>query len=247
MKPKRLTAAQRRLALAPPDFSMHGVGLTPDQYGGAVRYLFDRTVPAARGQEWYWQLDEPEFDATPLEWTRIQTVLFANAAVDLAPFSDDQVGMGLNYLMDNGLSDVPYAAVDASVPLDEAMRMMQAMPSLWRDGIGPRLARVHEPIGSAPSRLGFVCHMWFDVWQTFWRVRSEPRWQAAVWQVLREMLCVPCREVQAAALHGIGHELSHLDRRDEIEKTVAAFIRSIDSGDPDLKNYAEAARQGRVL
>lgn len=240
-KAKRLTAAQqRRLAWTP-----QGVGLAPELYAAALRYLFDRPEGRQDGA-WYWGADEADFDATPLEWTRIQTVLFANAGTDLAGYSDEQVGHGLNYVMSNGLSDVPFAATDASVPLDEAMRMMEAMPALWRDCIGPRLAHVNAPIGATTGQLAHVCYMWFDVWPTFWRVKHEPRWQAAVWHVLREMLDVPCRSVQVAALHGIGHELHRLDRRDEIDRTVATFIRSIDRNDQNLKNYAEAARQGLV-
>ena len=239
-KAKRLTAAQqRRLAWTP-----QGVGLAPERYAAALRYLFDR--PEGQTEAWYWDAEEPAFDATPLEWTRIQTVLFANAGTDLAGYSDEQVGHGLNYVMSNGLSDVPFAATDASVPLDEAMRMMEAMPALWRDCIGPRLAHVNAPIGATTGQLAHVCYMWFDVWPTFWHVKHEPRWQAAVWHVLREMLDVPCRSVQVAALHGIGHELHRLDRRDEIDRTVATFIRSIDRNDQNLKNYAEAARQGLV-
>lgn len=240
MKTKRPTSAQRRrLAWTP-----QALGLAPERYDAALRYLFDR--PEGRADAWYWNTEEPEFNATPLEWTRIQTVLFANAGTDLAGYSDAQVGHGLNYVMSNGISDVPFAATDASVPLDEAMRMMQAMPALWRDCIGPRLAHVHEPISTSSGMLSHVCYMWFDVWPTFWNARQEPRWQEAVWHVLREMLDVPCREVQVAALHGIGHELTHLNRRDEIDRTVAAFIRSINPNDQNLKNYAEAARQGMV-
>jgi len=247
MKAKRLTSAQRRRLAATPDWSPQGIGLEPDLYAAALRYLFDRPVPERRGQEWYWNPEEPEFEATPLEWTRIQTVLFGNAGTDLASFNDVQVAMGLNCLMDNGLGDMPFSAIDSTVPLEEAMRMMQAMPSLWSQCIGPRLAGLRQPIGAASSRLGFVCYMWFDVWPTFWRVRQEPRWQEAVWHVLRHMLGTPFREVQIAALHGIGHELRHLGRLREIDDAVAAFIRSIDRNDNELKNYAQAARQGMVL
>lgn len=242
MKTKRLTYAQRRHL----EWLPQSVGLAPELYAAAVRHLFDRPVSDNSAQDWYWDIDAPEFEATPLEWTRIQTVLFANAGTDMAAYSDEQVGLGLNYVMSNGISDVPFASTHASVPLDEAMRMMQAMPVLWRDCIGPRLAHVRAPIGASQGRLAYVCYMWFDVWPTFWNARQEPRWQEAVWHVLREMLDVPCREVQIAALHGIGHELTHLNRRDEIERTVAAFIRSIDPSDQNLKNYAEAARQGMV-
>jgi hypothetical protein len=240
MKPKRLTSAQRRrLALAPADLSVQGVGLALERYGDAVRYLFDRPVPAARGREWYWELDEPELDASPLQWTRIQTVLFANAAVDLAPFSDDQVGMGLNYLMDNGLSDVPYAAVDASVPLDEAIPLAGLHRPAPRRGARP------DRFGVQPPRLRLP-HVVRCVADVLARATATALANGRLAGAARK-LRVPCREVQAAALHGIGHELAHLDRRDEIEKTVAAFIRSIDSGDLELKNYADAAGQGRVL
>jgi hypothetical protein len=229
-----------------PDWSPQGVGVAPDLYEAALRYLFDRPVPQAQEKEWFWSIDEPGFEATPLEWTRIQTVLFANAGTDLASYADEQVGMGLNYVMSNCVSDVPFAAIDPSVPIDDAMRMMQAMPTLWRQCIGPRLASLRVPIGSSPGRLGFVCYMWFDVWPTFWNVRHVSLWRDALWHVLQEMLAVPCREVQVAALHGIGHCADHLDRRDVIDKAVEAFIRSVDENDRELKDYANAARKGCV-
>lgn len=247
MKSKRLTAAQRRRQAPAQDWSPQGIGLEPGLYAAALRHLFDRPVPEGQEQAWYWRVDGPEFEATPLQWTRIQTVLFANAGTDLSVYGDDQVGFGLDYLANNSISDVPFAAIDASVPLDEAMRMMDAMPELWRQCFGPRLAEVNKPVGSSSGQLAHICYMWFDVWPTFWNVRSEPRWQEAVWHVLREMLDVPCREVQVAALHGIGHQLRYLNRREEIDRTVAAFIHSIDHNDKNLKNYAEAARQGMVL
>jgi hypothetical protein len=242
MKNKRLTSAQRRRL----EWTPQGIGLAPELYAAALQYLFDRPVPQGQEQAWYWGVDEPVFEATPLQWTRIQTVLFANAGTDLSAYGDDQVGLGLDYLANNSISDVPFAAIDASVPLNEAMQMMGAMPELWRQCFGPRLAAENKPIGSSAGQLAHVCYMWFDVWPTFFNVRHDLRWQEAVWRVLREMLQMPWREVQVAALHGIGHKLHYLNRRREIDNTVVAFIRSIAPNDTELKNYAEAARQGMV-
>lgn len=224
------------------------LSLVPKKYAAAIGYLFDRPVPQGQEQEWFWNIDEPELDATPLEWTRIQTVLFANAARDLAAFDDEQVGMGLNYVMSNAVSDVPFAAIHESVPLEEAMRMMRAMPILWRECIGPRLAHVWQAIGAgAYGRLDFVCYMWFDVWPTFWNVREQAPWQDALWHVLEQMLGTPYREVQVAALHGIGHHIEDLNRRAAIERAIEAFFRTIDPKDHELKSYAESARRGCVL
>ena len=60
------------------------------------------------------------------------------------------------------------------------------------------------------------------------------------------MLDVPCREVKIAALHGIGHLGAQLDRQQAIDQAIDRFVLSIDQGDRELRNYAEAARRGCV-
>lgn len=226
-------------------------GIDPARYAAALRFLFDRPEPGPQQEEWYWGLDE-EFDATQLEWTRIQARLFAHAGEHLRGYTDRQVAMGLNYLMSNGISDVPYAAIARGVPMEEAMRMMQAMPALWRDCIGPRLAQRHIPIGSGLDQLGHVCHMWFDVWPTFRcacrdlsHAAAAP-WRAAMAGVLVSMLDVPCREVQVAGLHGIGHHARDLDDQPQVGQAIDALLRRLGSSDAELATYAEAARRGAV-
>lgn len=228
------------------DWSPTGLGLDSARYEALVKYLFDRPVPQGQEQEWYWDDDLEEFEATPLEWTRFQAAIFANSARDLANFSDEQVGMGLNFLMSNAVSDVPYAAIDMDVPLDEALRMLRAMSVLWRDCIGPRMASDQAPIGQGEGWLAYVCYMWFDVWPTYRSAGDAGPWGDAIWDVLRKMLAVPCRAVQIAALHGIGHSGSDLDRWQEIDATVSAFIMSIRGGDEELRRYAHAAKTGDV-
>ena len=251
-KPNKPTGREKRIARLTAPFAASTIGLDEALYARALRYLFDRPVPDKSGQEWFWTLDEEEFQATPLQWTplqwtHIQTVLFAQAGRDLAPYSNEQVGMGLNYVMSNCVSNVPHMATDNSVPLADALRMMRAFPHLWRDCIAPRLAHVQAPIGSASGgRLGFVCYMWFDVWPTFWNARHIPEWRDAMWQVFCQMLDVPCRDVQVAALHGIGHEGHALLRPRELQERVEQFIRSVPAHDEELRNYARAAAQGMV-
>ena len=196
------TARAKRLARqAPLPATPGSLGLDATLYADAVRYLFDRPVPGRKEREWYWDMDGPEFEATPLQWTHIQTVLFANAGSDLAPYSDEQVGMGLTHVMSNNAGDIPLMAADPSVPLADSMRMLQAFTRLWSDCIGPRLAHVHESIGSSSGRLGYACYMWFDVWPTFWNARHIPsgamrcgRCSATCWRCLaarcRSLACM---------------------------------------------------------
>lgn len=227
------------------DISCASVGLNPDLYAAAIRYLFDRPVPDKKGQEWYWWETDPEFEATPLEWTHIQTVLFANAGAHLAPYSDDQVGMGLNHVMSNNAGDIPHRVNDPSVPLADAMQMMHVLPNLWRECLGPRLESAPSAIGSRGDRLYFVSYMWFDVWPTFWANRHVPEWRDAMWRVWCEMLALPWREAKVSALHGIGHEGVHLNRPKELQTHMDAFIQSV-THDDELKNYAQAAAMGQV-
>lgn len=241
------TAREKRLARQMPQaWTPELIGLDATLYADALRYLFDRPVPGRKEQEWYWDMDEPMFDATPLQWTHIQTVLFANAGTDLAPYSNEQVGMGLNCVMSTNAGDIPLQVLDPSVPLADALRMLQAFPRLWIDCIGPRRANVHETIGTSSGRLGFVCYMWFDVWPTFWNARHIPEWRDAMWQLFCQMLEVPCRDVQVSALHGIGHEGRALLRPRELQERVEQFIRSVPAHDEELKNYARAAARGMV-
>ena len=127
-------------------------------------------------------------------------------------------------------------------------RLMQAFPSLWRDCIGPRVKQAQAD-GDADvdgsKRLDFVCHMWFDVWPTFWYARDIPEWRDALWHVFCEMLDMPCREVQRSALHGIGHDGRYLERQVAIDERIARFIAAT-KDDADLVEYAHAAARGMV-
>ena len=240
MKPNRLLKAEQ--------WSPEAIGLEPELYAAALRYLFDRPVPKEGEEQWFWNVEEPDFEATPLQWTRIQTVLFAYAGDDLQPFSDDQVGLGLNYVMSNSVSDVPYKAIDPSVSIDEAMRMMGAMPKLWSDCVGPRLAHVRAPLGThLGGYLGFACSNFFDSWPTFRLACHQRPWRDATWRVIDQMLDVPCREVQLAALDTIAFDGDCFRRPAAARRRVEQYIEGASSSDADLLTLAQSAiRNSRI-
>lgn len=231
-----------------PKFTAESVGLDPALYAQALQCLFDRPEAKDQQQDWFWPDEAPEdFNPSPLEWTRIQAVLFANAGAHLAPYSNEQVGVGLGYVMGSPASDIPFAACAPTVPEAEGLGMLQAMPLLWRDCFGPRLATAHAPIGSdTGGRLGYACYMWFDVWPTLWHMRHRQSWRDAAWHMLEELLAMPVREVQISALHGIGHWVNYLDHDDDINRSITAFVKRLGNSDNELSQYAEAARSGRV-
>jgi hypothetical protein len=223
------------------------IGLSDALYESCLSYLFDRSEKdATNGEAWYWSLDESNFDPTPVEWVKLQTLIFARAGEDLRLFTDEQVGMGLNYLMSNGISDASCAAADPSVSIEDAQTMMEHFPTLWKECIGPRLANVHNRIGYGNGELGHVCYMWFDVWPTFYQNKEKPEWCEAMWSLFCQLLAMPYREVQVAALHGIGHDGKYLNRQKDIDQLIYTFISTVPKWDDELIDYAEAARQGMV-
>ena len=227
-------------------FDPLALGLAPGRYEAALRYLFDRPPPPPLGQAWYWDDDLADFAATPIEWTRLQTALFARAGTDLAGWTDEQIGMGLNYLVNHALSHVPFTVLDTGVPRVEALRLLRALPMLWRDQLGPRLAARHAPIGSCEGDLAFVCYMWFDAWPPAWSRHDEPDWRDALWQALQAILAVPCRDVRIGALHGVGHLGRRLAGQAGVDALVTDFLRTIPATDMELRAYARAAQGGCV-
>jgi hypothetical protein len=223
------------------------LGIEPAKYQEAIRYLFDRPLPSETGTEWYWDINEPDFEASPVEWIKILTLLYSQSGDALAQFDNERVGMGLNYLMSSGISMVSFKVIDQTVQLSDAMLMMESFKTLWRSCIGPRLMHVHAPIGSCSAgMLGYVCYIWFDESPIFWNIKEIPAWRDAHWSVLEDMLSNPCREVKISALHGIGHDKRYMLRDAEIDERIEQFIRQIDPEDEELKNYARAAKAGMV-
>ncbi len=224
------------------------VGLSSEMYQAAIKFLFDRSdYEGSFATEWFWNIDVTEFEPTSREWVLIQTVMFARAGEDLKPYSDEQVGAGLKYMMDGGISNVSLAAFDDNVLEFERLQMLKFFPSLWRHCIGSRLKDVFDSIGAVKrGRLGYVCYMWFDVWPAGYTGQTDKAWTKAIWSVFQELLTIDVREVQIAALHGIGHCAVGLGFDEEIEDVLRSYRLNLANSDDELKSYAKAAARGAV-
>ena len=74
--------------------------MTP-QYQRQLNYIFNRPTDEPA---WYWRdevSDEPVFDDSPLSVFTFLETLFLNPKEDLKPYSDDQIGLGLNFIFNN--------------------------------------------------------------------------------------------------------------------------------------------------
>jgi hypothetical protein len=79
-----------------------------------LRYVFDRPVPEDSRDAWYWHDDNAAWNyrADPATVVRYLGQLFEGAAILLQPYSDGQVAQGLDYLINNSLSDYMFPLMD---------------------------------------------------------------------------------------------------------------------------------------
>jgi hypothetical protein len=222
------------------------VDLTIDdaQYFSVLQYLFDRDTEAP--QEWYWNQDETPFAASDLDWIKLQHRLFTRCEIDLKRYTDEQVGMGLNYLINPAISNVPSAIYGKDVPAAARFAFIESVPAVWAHCIGPRLAFDRSPIGSGAGKLYFVGYMWFDVGVAIFDSSNEGNYADATWSMFKNILDQPYRICQIGALHGLGHYKEQLNRNSEFEKLIDEFLQQKIDADPELASYARAAKTGSV-
>lgn len=233
----------RRTAQIKPTFA--DLGLDPALYERTFAFLF--ATACEPGEElFHWFSVDAAFELPDVDWVRVQTMLYAHAGEHLHPYSDAQVAVGLSYLYNNAITDVPFALEAAGVALDLQLQLLAWLPTLWHDAIGPRLAACGDDALQPRTPLGHVGHMWFDVWPAPYRHRGAPEWRRAMAEVFESLIGSPNRSVQVAGLHGIGHCIRYLDGQ-RLRAAIDALIARIDRGDEQLLAYAKGAADGMVL
>lgn len=214
-----------------------------------VIYNFDHPVTEPA---WCWS-DEGDWEAPDLEMPQIAaylTRLFAESGTVLLPYSDAQVGQGLQVLINNCLSDDIFSLREPEVPLEDRLRGIRAMEDLFRDCFAsrcsPHLSHLDEPDASP---LNGICYMWWDILAITAEAHFRPERpdsiavDQACLSVLQKTLETNSVACQESALHGLSHWSYYYP---EIESVVDAFLARHPNLRPELRSYAKSARHGRV-
>ena len=164
----------------------------------------------------------------------------ARSGTDLRPFSDDQVGYGLNYIFSNLLSDHVFSfhSEEVSQPLKTAAIL--AMKRLYEDCFDLRCPPKSE---NPNSRLNHIAFMLWDVSPLGRPKERDSNAFLAVMDVLESALYLKNRVCVEGALHGLGH--FHYRNPPLIEKIVDRFLATAPAH-PEVKAYARQARRGMV-
>jgi hypothetical protein len=199
-----------------------------------VRAWFDHP------EDWDWVCDFPLAELSNSTTLAYTTQLFRNAGVLLAPYSDTQVGKGLDALI-NEMNSPLYALRDMGQPRATCQACLKSIYYVYKEIFAVRCPELLSH--NLKGELGFVCFMWWDIFPLYKGARREL--DATVLTVMERMLALPHIACQEAALHGLGHWQGADPER--VQGIIDTFLATKKVRRPELVSYAQTARQGMVL
>lgn len=139
--------------------------MTSSLYQTQLHYVFNRPITEPR---WYWQTCEEESpfgeEEDALTAFLFYEQLCQQPGLDLAAYSDEQVGQGLIYLFDGAVSNLVHGFKAADVPIARKVAALRALSVLFREVFAPRCPAVlssHSRESLGP--LSYICYMFWDV------------------------------------------------------------------------------------
>jgi hypothetical protein len=214
-----------------------------------IRDVFDH--PVADSQQ-YPDIEVEESGLTPADCIGFLARLFEEPALLLEPYSDAQVNQGLRYLVDAGSSNYMFSLLEPEFPWPQRQRVIRAMATVFERLFARRcsnhLSHLDQP-GINP--LNWVCYMWWDLlWYDMIPGREPPvppvyaQVDAECLSVMKQVLALNSLACWESALHGLGHWQRQYP--EVVERTIDDFLARVGSVRPELRAYAEWARQGRL-
>ena len=182
-----------------------------------LEHLFEREPGEFAPVPWYigdsrpteWILRYEEGDTPVAQAERIRR-LFSDAGTLLRPYSDEQVGYGLDAIVNSAGGDIRVLG-DGRVPSALRAAGLRSIVTLFAEVFAPRLRAAHpgyaRPWEPAKSRqrhhhLDYVCYMF---WDSAPIVPGRDDTLREGLKVLEATLALDSAACQRAALHGPGH------------------------------------------
>jgi len=149
-------------------------------YQERLYYIFDRPVTE---KPWYWSPREEEEqvfeESNPLEAFEFIEQLLLTSKTDLAPFSDDQVGIGLDFIFSNHHSNLANDFNSAAVSFVRKEKAIRSLFFLFRDVLNTRCEHQTGAFSQEQQpKLNEFCYMFWDVcpwssWFDYARIDKE--------------------------------------------------------------------------
>jgi hypothetical protein len=216
-----------------------------------LEHLFDRGPDEFEPDTWFisgsrpteWTLRYEQDDTPAAQAERIRR-LFSDAGTLLRPYSDQQVGYGLDSIVWSAGGDIRVLG-DDEVPAALRAAGLRSIVTLFTEVFAPRLrgySRTREPSepGQPEDHLYYVCFMFWDIAP----IMPGEDTVREVLKVLEATLALDSAPCQRAALHGLGHW--HRAAPDEAARIVRRWLQDHPQAPEELRTYAVQASAGRV-
>lgn len=208
-----------------------------------LKFIFDRPDD---GVEWYFQDDYEDLDLGNSKIVSFCGWLFSEIKGIHESFSEKQLSMGFNYLINSSCSSTCYSFLDQSVPLEDRLLAIHGMLNVFRDVFACRCKPTVMHATQATSgrtNLNYICYMWWDIFPRHGVPYSShlAPIDDAIISVLRQTLEIDHLACKEAGLHGLGHWYSA--RPDEIEAIVQQAISALPES---LVSYGLDAAKGKI-
>jgi hypothetical protein len=212
------------------------------RYQEWIRYVFDREV---RDPEWYFDLRAPRFAATDEDYADLLRETFSSSAESLRAYSDAQVSQGIWFLSSPAISDFIFSLRDDAVPTAKKAAGIRAIFDLYRDCFAQRctetLGHIDEP---GASNLNRICYMFWDNCPITYLTDQHDKevLEASLLWTLEQTIHLPHRACIEGGLHGLGHMANRCGN--DVRRMIDTFLGQ--PIDPQLRSYAECAREGFI-
>ena len=172
--------------------------------------------------------------------------MFDNYSEDIAPYSDWQIAMGLNYIFNSSLSDLAFKLMDDSVPLEKRLEAIRSMKILYTDCFANRCPPALGHYSEVKGQLGKFCYMIWDVSPLTHCTNKQEKteYYAVLFEVLEAGLNATNISCIESALHGLGEIAPYYKPAVDVIEKAMPWIRR--KGGPRLAAYAEAAKVGAI-
>ena len=202
-----------------------------------IQFLFDRPDSTGR-PEWYWDINLEEFSASAEEQVSLIGRTFERSGTDLLKFSEIQIKMGLDYILNNAASNTVMLIMQKGVPENIRIDAVLKMKHLYRDCFAKRcepvLSHLDEP-DAGP--LNMICYM-------LWDTSPLCQWKDVVLEVMEDALYLPNDACIESGLHGLGHRLNQ--DRERVPEIIDRFLSKAKGLRPELRQYALNAKTGCI-
>lgn len=195
------------------------------------------------------QEEHPWFRGTDDEIVELFTYTMISSGTELKRFSDSQVGVGLDNLLNTHFADVAHTVRDGKIAKEKRIAASQSLNVLYRDCLTQRAAPVLGHLSEkAPCKpLNGICYMLWDVTPlSYW---PEPERGAIMYPVIVEVMAAALYSENGAVvesgLHGLGHTVYKF--KDPAVAAIDHFIAKRRGHVRDeLITYALQARTGMI-